>query len=99
VLFFVKILKKAAKAATREYRILTANTFHRNKLSTDIFWAFYFHHATPRKRRNNGWFLLHDNAPAHRSVLVKYFLTSIVTTLEHPPYSHDLATADFYLLL
>ena len=43
-------------------------------------------------------FLLHDNAPAHRSVLVKDFLAkSSVTTLDHPPYSHNLAAADFYL--
>jgi len=41
---------------------------------------------------------LHDNAPAHRSVLVKAFLAeNSVTTLEHPPYSPDLIPADFYL--
>jgi hypothetical protein len=28
----------------------------------------------PEKWRNKSWFLLHDNAPAHRSVLVKDFL-------------------------
>jgi transposase len=52
----------------------------------------------PKKRITNSWFLLHNNAPAHRSVLVKNFLAkNIVTTLEHPPYSPDPATADFYL--
>jgi transposase len=52
-----------------------------------------------RKWRNNFWFLLHDTAPAHWSVLIKEFLAkSNVTTLEHPPYSPDLAAADFYLL-
>jgi len=90
---------KVAKAATRKYRILTVNTSHRNRLSTDIDCAFYFHRATPRKRRTNGWFLFHNNAPTHRLVLVKYFLTkSIVTTLEHPLYSPDMDTLDFYLL-
>jgi len=50
----------------------------------------------PEKWRTNGWFLLHDNAPAHRSVLIKEFLeTNNVTTLEHPPYSSFLAAADF----
>jgi hypothetical protein len=50
------------------------------------------------KWRPNSWFLLHDNAPAHRSVLVKYFVAkSIVTTLEHPTYSPDLAAAGFNL--
>jgi len=36
-----------------------------------------------KKRRSNSWFLLHDNAPAHRSVLVEDFLAKInVTTLQ-----------------
>jgi len=40
----------------------------------------------PEKWRINRWFLLHDNAPAHRSVLVKDFLSkNNVTTSEHPP--------------
>ena len=43
-------------------------------------------------------YLLHDNAPAHWSVLVKDFLAkNNVTMLEHPPYSPDLAVVDFYL--
>jgi hypothetical protein len=37
------------------------------------------------KWRTNKWFILHDNAPAHRSVLVKDFLArNNVTTLKHP---------------
>ena len=37
-----------------------------------------------------------DNAPAHRSVLVKDFLAKTnVTTLQHLPFSHDLAPVDF----
>ena len=45
--------------------------------------------AVRRKRPaywiTNSWFLLHDNAPTHRSVLVKDFLAkNNVTTLEHP---------------
>jgi transposase len=52
----------------------------------------------PEKWRNDSWFVLHGNAPAHGSVLVKGFLAkNNVTTLEHPPYSHDLAPAAFYL--
>jgi transposase len=48
------------------------------------------------KWRTNRWFLLHDNAPAHRPVLVKDFLVkNNVTTLEHPTYSSDLIPADF----
>ena len=52
----------------------------------------------PAKRRKHNWFLLDDNAPAHRSVLVKdIFPNDNVTALEHPPYSPDLAAAEFYL--
>jgi ribosomal protein S12 len=51
--------------------------------------------AVRRKRlenwRTSSWFLLHDNAPAHRSVVVK----KNGTTMEHP----DLAAADLYLFL
>ena len=50
----------------------------------------------PEKWKTNSWFLLHDNAPAHRSVLVKDFLAKkIATTLERPPT--NMAPADFYL--
>jgi hypothetical protein len=58
---------------------------------------------TVRRKRHKKWrtsscFPLHDNAPAHRSVLVMDILAkSNVTTLEHPPYTSDLAAADLYL--
>jgi hypothetical protein len=59
--------------------------------------------AARRKRleewRTNRWFLPHDNAPAHRSILIKDFLeNNKVTTLGHPPHSPDLDQTDFYLL-
>ena len=44
------------------------------------------------------WFLLHDNAPSHRATNVKQFLAQPkVTVLDHPPYSPDLALADYFL--
>jgi hypothetical protein len=53
---------------------------------------------SPEKWRTSSWFLLHDNAPTHRSVLHKGFVAqNTVTTLEHPPCYVDLAAADFYL--
>jgi hypothetical protein len=52
----------------------------------------------PTKWKINSWFLLHDNAPAHRSVVVKDFLAkNNVTTLEHSPYTPDMDPAGFYL--
>ena len=54
----------------------------------------------PKKRRTNIWFLLHDNAPAHQSVLVKDFLAkNNVTTLEHQPHFPDLDPVNFYVFL
>ncbi|GBM10250.1 hypothetical protein AVEN_177512-1 [Araneus ventricosus] len=58
--------------------------------------------AIGRKRSEkwatNDWFLFHDNAPPHSALIVKkYLVRHSVTTLEHPPYSPDLAPADFYL--
>jgi hypothetical protein len=51
------------------------------------------------KGRTNSWVLLPDNAPAHRSVLVKDFSTKIdLTLLENPPYSTDVSAADLYLI-
>jgi hypothetical protein len=48
------------------------------------------------KLRTISWFLLYDNAPVHRSVLVKDFpAKNSVTTLEHPLYIPELATTNF----
>jgi histone-lysine N-methyltransferase SETMAR len=50
----------------------------------------------PKKWESQSCCLLHNNAPAHQSVLVKDFLAkNNMTTLKHPPYSPDLAPADF----
>ena len=43
------------------------------------------------------WFLLHDNAPSHNATIVKQLLAQReVTVLDHPPYSPDLAPADYF---
>jgi hypothetical protein len=48
--------------------------------------------------RNNSWFLHHDNAPVHASLLIRDFLVNTnITVLPQPPYSPDLALADFFL--
>jgi transposase len=42
--------------------------------------------------------LQHDNVPSHSSLLVRDFLAKHATTvLPQPPYSPDLAPADFFL--
>ena len=44
------------------------------------------------------WFLLHNNAPSHSATIRKQFLAQRkVTVLDHPPYSPDLAPADYFL--
>jgi len=43
------------------------------------------------------WFLLYDNAPSHNATIVKQFLAQRkVIVLDHPPYSPDLAPADYF---
>ena len=61
------------------------------------------HEAVRKKRpdvwRENRWMLQHDNAPSHSSFLVCDFLAKHATTvLPQPPYSPDLAPADFFLV-
>lgn len=46
----------------------------------------------------DSWKLHHDNAPCHTALLVREFLANHrVATLPHPPYSPDIAPADFFL--
>ncbi|UYV73351.1 hypothetical protein LAZ67_10002821 [Cordylochernes scorpioides] len=48
--------------------------------------------------KNKNWFLHHDNAPAHTSLLVRDFLAKNNTLMmPQPPYSPDLAPCDFFL--
>jgi hypothetical protein len=54
-------------------------------------------HKRPELWIRKNWMLLHDNAPAHRSVLVQEELAKQrVTILPHPPYSSDFAPWDFF---
>ena len=48
--------------------------------------------------RNQSWIWLPDNAPAHTPMLVREFLAKNRTVImPQPPYSPDLAFADFFL--
>lgn len=48
--------------------------------------------------RDNSWYLHHDNAPAHTSLLVRdYLAKNHVNVLPQAPYSPDMAPADFFL--
>jgi len=58
--------------------------------------------AVRRKRpelwENQTWMLHHDNAPAHELLLIRSYLAKHQTSVvPHPPYSPDLAPADFFL--
>ncbi len=60
------------------------------------------HEAIWRKRpqlwMNNSYHLLHNNAPAHNSIKTFAAMTETsMTVVRHPPYSPDLAPADFWL--
>jgi hypothetical protein len=58
--------------------------------------------ALKRKRgelwRDRSLILDHDNAPAHSSLRVLQFLAGkSISAMDHPPYSAELAPADFWL--
>jgi transposase len=56
------------------------------------------HGVRPEFQESGSWYLLHDNAPAHSSGAVSEFLTNRgIPVSSHPPYSPDLAPADFVL--
>ncbi|UYV64534.1 hypothetical protein LAZ67_3001123, partial [Cordylochernes scorpioides] len=43
------------------------------------------------------WKLLHDNAPAHRAIIVQDYLAKhSISVLPHPPYSPDIAPCDLF---
>ena len=49
-------------------------------------------------REGGSWRLLHDNAASHRSTLVTDFFTrNGILTINHSPYSPDMAPCDFHL--
>jgi histone-lysine N-methyltransferase SETMAR len=46
----------------------------------------------------DNWLLYDDNAPSHRVLVTREFLThNSIITLPHPPYSSDLAPCHFFL--
>ena len=52
----------------------------------------------PQLWTNQSWVLHHENAPAHLSFLARNFLVKNETTVApQPPYSPDMAPADFLL--
>ena len=57
--------------------------------------------AVRRKRRDKWhgeWFLHHNNAPSHTSLVVQQFLADkSIPVITQPPYSPDLAPSDFWL--
>jgi len=53
---------------------------------------------SPELWENQTWMLHHDNVLAHALLLIRSYLAKHQTsTVPHPPYSPDLAIADFHL--
>lgn len=58
--------------------------------------------AVRRKRpelwQSGDWVLHHDNAPVHSALVIRNFcVKNAMTVIPQPPYSPDLAPADFFL--
>ncbi|GBM26742.1 hypothetical protein AVEN_175895-1 [Araneus ventricosus] len=94
----------SSKMSPEKETLFTTNLFLKARLSIKNFTWRRLRDSIRRKRPEkwaiNDWLLLHDNAPPHHALIVKKYLARhSVTTMEHPPYSPDLAPADFYLFL
>jgi hypothetical protein len=60
-------------------------------------WLKRISRVRPQFRAKGNWFLLHDNAPSHFAPVVKTFLAKHdVMEINHPPYSPNPATAEFF---
>ena len=56
------------------------------------------HRKRPELWENQTWILHRDNAPAHASLLIhRYLAKHQISVVPLPPYSPDLAPADFFL--
>jgi len=51
-----------------------------------------------QNQMQGNWSLLHDNAPVHKCIVMRKFLTSkSVLVLNHSSYSLNLASSDFFV--
>jgi len=56
------------------------------------------HRKRPELRENQTWMLHHDNAPVQASLLIRTYLAKHqISVAPHPPYSPELAPADFFM--
>ena len=81
--------------------VMYKNCYCEQRIDIDSYYRFRnaVRMKRPEKWRISSWFLVQDNAAAHRSVVVKDCIAkNKVTTLEQPPFSPDLAAADSCLL-
>ena len=63
-----------------------------NRMLQRVLWV------RPELHRTGKWTLLHDDAPAHSVIRVRQFLPQkMIAVFNHPPYSRDMAPADFFL--
>ena len=80
-------------------------TIYFNAITKVISWCYFFWYATfpihileHRLYFNVSWFLHHDNAPSHKSIILNEFLVKIsINIIEKLPYSPDISPADFFL--
>ena len=65
-----------------------------------IFWRLIIsvHYKRQKLWEAHAWALHHNNTPAHTALSIHQFLTERnIATLEHLPYSLDVALCDFFL--
>jgi len=77
---------------------------HGQTINGDVYLAILkrlmlrIQRVRPEFRETGSWSLLHDNAPCHRSVMVRqFFAKKQIVTINHSPYSPDLAPCNYFL--
>ncbi|KYN22659.1 hypothetical protein ALC57_04936 [Trachymyrmex cornetzi] len=91
-----KAYDKSTLSKTRAYEWYSALKNGRDVVKTESRIKFVEKGQICGKK--NPWILHHDNAPSHKAIIVNEFLAKNSTNIiEQPPYSPDMAPADFFL--
>ena len=89
------LIRKVQSFKFQSRKVVLSLKFYRENVLTQL--VDFYQKCRPRTCVC-GVKLLHDNAPAHKSVTVQEFLKECgLNVLDRPPYSPDLSPCDFWL--
>ena len=94
--------RHTSKVISFHFEFLTQGQTVNQTVYKEILWRLV--RSVRDKRRSlwkaHAWALQHNNSPAYTALSIRQFLAERnIATLEHFPYSPDLAPFDFFLFL